>query len=301
MAKSKTRRRWWQWRRFHPLCQDKHSNHNDEPFTTFQQQFARNLLAVLTYETGIDNVTRRMCRLASGLDPNTRHTSSSNTGNNTTTPTQMAFRPFSARDSHVVAQLKRSADGACRLHRLSSITDGTHEENRKKKGSRYTKLIFDAALQASKAARSTKTIPPLHALRSLEEKSNLERQQITQQCIASVEELAVEPIVRTCVGRWRVMMKMIRHGKDYGEGGGGIRSKIVELREGASKRIGLSSLAMAEGNSNDEKVRAIKQLLHHPTMELREGKNVNLEEVWDWIEKEMVVTTVGSGHDGGDV
>ena len=96
-------------------------------------------------------------------------------------------------------------------------------------------------------------------------------------------------------------MKTIRHGKDDGEGGGGIRSKIVELREGASKRIGLSSLAMAEWNSNDEKVRAIKQLLHHPTMELQEGKNVNLEEVWDWIEKEMVVTTVGSGPDGGDV
>ena len=67
------------------------------------------------------------------------------------------------------------------------------------------------------------------------------------------------------------------------EGGDkGVGKKIRDLREGARK-------IMIEDETFEGKwgERKLKRLLHSPTMELREGKSVVLEEVLVRIEKEM--------------
>jgi len=174
----------------------------------------------MNYENGMDNVARRMCMLAAGLLPSPQE--DKDNGTNTIT---IDFRPFSARDSHVVSQMNRSVEGASRLSlssshypldsqqktnsRLSnddndqSTTTTTTAATQITLGVRTTKLVFDSALQAGKAARSPKTVPLLHDLRLTAGTKTTATKNTTTLLMAEAAnlalELAVEPIVRVCV------------------------------------------------------------------------------------------------------
>eukprot|EP00555_Chaetoceros_dichaeta_P000570 CAMPEP_0198277358 /NCGR_PEP_ID=MMETSP1447-20131203/65808_1 /TAXON_ID=420782 /ORGANISM="Chaetoceros dichaeta, Strain CCMP1751" /LENGTH=257 /DNA_ID=CAMNT_0043972377 /DNA_START=1368 /DNA_END=2142 /DNA_ORIENTATION=- len=252
-------------------------------------------------ENGMDHVARRMCMLAAGLLPSPQE--DKDNGTNTITSD---FRPFSARDSHVVSQMKRSVEGASRLSLSSShypldsqqktnsrlsnddndqSTTTTTAATQITLGVRTTKLVFDSALQAGKAARSPKTVPLLHDLRLTAGTKTTATKNTTTLLMAEAAnlalELAVEPIVVcVCVGRWRVL-------KDGGSSGGGLGRKIGEMRDGARRRM----METTRVGGLDEK--KLKRLLHGPTIELREGKVVDLDVVLGRIEREMM--------DGGEL
>lgn len=107
-----------------------HPNHDRTRQLT--SDFTQQILTALTYESGIEPIARRMCFLATGLlpshtDPGVSIGDTTNTTATTTaaTPTIATdFRPFSARDSHVVAQMKRSAAGASRLLSTRTLRPG---------------------------------------------------------------------------------------------------------------------------------------------------------------------------------
>jgi len=75
--------------------------------------------------------------------------------------------------------------------------------------------------------------------------------------------------------------------KDGGSSGGGLGRKIGEMRDGARRRM----METTRVGGLDEK--KLKRLLHGPTIELREGKVVDLDVVLGRIEREMM--------DGGEL
>jgi len=68
--------------------------------------------------------------------------------------------------------------------------------------------------------------------------------------------------------------------------GGSVGGRIGELRDGARNRM--METTRGEGGDVDVDEKKLKRLLHGPTMELREGKVVDLEVVLRRIEKEMM-------------
>ena len=143
--------------------------------------------SILLHMEGVPPVSRHLCRLAAGLENSVG-----------------LFRPFSARDSHVMHQLKRSAAGAVHLTGIHNIT------TLMPKSVKYIKLMLDSALHAGKAARSSKHVPILDQLREVMKMSSLittkENKALLNELTSMAEHqaliLAVEPTVQNCLSRF---------------------------------------------------------------------------------------------------
>jgi hypothetical protein len=149
-----------------------------------------NIKSILCHEEGVEPVSRHLCRLAAGLEN-----------------TVGFFRPFSARDAHVIHQLKCSAAGVIGLTSVAYPT----KQHTIPKPVKYVKLIFDSALHAGKAARSSKNIPILDELREVNRKNHVKTNgQIYVDALTSEAEqqvllLAIEPTVKACASKFAAM------------------------------------------------------------------------------------------------
>ena len=150
------------------------------------------LTTILTHSEGVEPVSRHLSRFAAGLENSIG-----------------VFRPFSARDSHVMHQLKRSAAGAVSLTGVYNASDQPPIHRSVK----YIKLLMDSALHAGKAARSTKQVPILDQLRIAMRNSDImmtkEAKEIFEGLTKDAEQqalsLAIEPTVQNCVSRFIAM------------------------------------------------------------------------------------------------
>jgi hypothetical protein len=209
-------------------------------------------------------VIERLCLIAAGLQD------------------RPIFRPFSARDSHIMQQLKRTSDGAISFIHENPLSDSVmkpeqelqHQVQQQQEGiqslissstrnSTYCKVLFDAALQSGKAARSSKVVPLLDELR---ERSNGADgpPDLSAAAAESAKIMAVAPAVISCTSKIRAMMSS---------------SAITELRDRATL---LAKKANVNLNGNEGK--DVRSLLHGPTMKLRQGEFVDVEKVLKEVE-----------------
>jgi hypothetical protein len=188
----------------------------------------------------VENVSRRLCLIGAGLQD------------------RPIFRPFSSRDAHVMAQIKRTSDGAVQQH--------SDEKSLDTATTTYCKILFDAALQCGKAARSPKAVPILDELRSASNGAD-GPPELSKAAALSAVKLAVNPAVAMCTAK----LKAIEATND-----------ILRLREGAA------DLTRQSGRRLDSAGCApIRNLLHEPTIRLREGKYVDIEKVLKDVQIEI--------------
>jgi len=215
-------------------------------------------------------VIERLCLIASGLQD------------------RPIFRPFSARDSHIMQQLKRTSDGAISVIHENPLSDSVMkpeqqpQEQLQQEGmqslisstirnSTYCKVLFDAALQSGKAARSSKVVPILDELREMSKGADGPLD-LSAAAAESAKIMAVAPAVISCTSKLRAMMAS---------------SAITELRDRATL---LAKEANMNLNGNEGK--DIRSLLHGPTIQLRQGELVDVEKVLK--EVEAVTTKLNS-------
>lgn len=187
----------------------------------------------------VENVSRRLCLIGAGLQD------------------RPIFRPFSSRDAHVMAQIKRSSDGAVQQGPDEKSFDTT---------TTYCKILFDVALQCGKAARSPKAVPILDDLRSASNGAD-GPPELSKAAALSAVKLAVNPAVVMCSAKLKAMEAT---------------NEILRLREGAA------DLTRQSGRRLDSAgCVPIRNLLHEPTIRLREGKSVDIEKVLKDVQIEI--------------
>ena len=210
--------------------------------------YTRSLKNDLLFTGGDHDVIERICLIAAGLQD------------------RPIFRPFSARDSHIMQQLKRTSEVA-----VSSEVRPRKKPSKpsppiplsKSTRSTYCKLLFDAALQSGKAARSSKVVPILGELRELSKGADgpLELSAIAAE---SAKTLAVAPVVSMCISKLQAMKAA---------------NAIKELRDRAKYIANEANIDL-----NDDEGKEVRRILHVPTMKLREGALVDVERVMKEVE-----------------
>ena len=127
------------------------------------------------------------------------------------------------------------------------------------------KIILDAALNAGKAARDTKQCPVIKQLKGYDEGkySQVAPPELSKEVADEVVKLAIEPAVERGIDRLRAYE---------------FSDRIVQLRQQAS---GLYD------DGDKESARFVNQKLHEPCMELRSGKNVDINRVLADINLEL--------------
>lgn len=182
------------------------------------------------------DICRRLCFMASGLD-------------------RQLFRPFSARDSHIVSQMKRSLEGT-----VKSSQDGS------KSSSTYCKLLFDAALQSGKASRSSKVVPLLDELR-LVSKGADGPPDLSLKAAECAKVFAVEPLVSQCCSKFQSMKRAL---------------DVSDFRYKVSEMVSQSGLKL-----ESDECAAIRTIIHQPTMDIRNGINIKVDDVLTDVEAEL--------------
>ena len=155
------------------------------------------------------------------------------------------FRPFSSRDAHIMQQLKRTMEGTVSLKNNS---EGNWVES---PSSTFCKIIFDASLQSGKAARSPMTLPILIDLKE-QSKGADGPPELSQKAAEIAKSMAVFPIADNCISKLKAMQSS---------------SAINEIQ------------SIANSFRDEEARKLAKQLAHVPTMELRQGKSVDIDKV----------------------
>jgi hypothetical protein len=206
---------------------------------TFLHEYSKNLFNEVLITEGVYNVSKRLCMIAAGLQD------------------RPVFRPFSARDSHVMQQIKRTADGTL------SYTTKVSETSSK---STYCKLLFDSALQSGKACRSPKALPILDELREASSGAD-GPEHLSRKAAKSAETLAIIPTVNNCVSKFKSIEAS---------------NSILDLREGASMLVKEAGL-----DFGGDECKGVRKLLHEPTMKLREGQHVDIAQVLRLVDVEV--------------
>ena len=225
---------------------------------------------------GIQNVTKRLIQLASGLLD------------------RPIFRPFSSRDSHIMFQLKKTSDSSQRRqfsyskeeehqsnndtnddeltnedmgpNRAIIVTHRNNHNNHRNCCTKYSKILFDAALQGGKAARSPKVVPILNQLKE-ESKGADGPPQLSAKAAESAMILAVTPTVISCVERFKAMEATDR---------------IVALRNDAKKIAVGKGIDIEKGT--DDGAKLIRKLLHEPVTNLRRGNSIDVDVILSQID-----------------
>lgn len=213
--------------------------------------YVRSLKHDLLFTQGDHDVIERICLIAAGLQD------------------RLIFRPFSARDSHIMQQLKRTSEVAASLgaaylsKKKASPPSPSMPMGASATSSTYCKILFDAALQSGKAARSSKVVPILDELRELSKGAD-GPPELSAIAAESAKTLAVAPVVAMCVSKLQAMKAS---------------TAIQEMRDRARYIAKEANI-----DFDDNAGREIRRMLHIPTMKLREGQLVNVEKVMKEVE-----------------
>lgn len=205
---------------------------------SFSSEYENKLMDEVLFTEGVYDVSKRLCMIAAGLQD------------------RILFRPFSARDSHIMQQMKRTADGS------ASYTVGESEAGSRKT---YSKTLFDSALSSGKGSRSSKAIPMLEDLREASNGAD-GPEDLSRSAADSAISMVIIPTVNICVSKFKAMRA---------------KSSIVDLR--TSARL-LASKAGLDFES--EESTSLRSLIHEPTMMLRDGKPINFVGVLNEVEIE---------------
>ncbi len=196
---------------------------------------------------GNEQIARHYCLIASGLASRPRITHE-NENQHTTVSNNTIFRPFSSWDAHIMKQLKQTMEVCQSSNCMSPVT----------------KLIFDFALQAGKAARNKKIVPILEELQT-----NPSNEQLMCMAQKDVHKNAIEPTVKLCLSRLQAL---------------GASDSISGLYNQASTLL----LVKYKIDISSDEGRESRKLLHEPIMKLRQGQKIDIDKVLQEIEMNIV-------------
>ncbi len=158
---------------------------------------------------------------------------------------EVHFRPFSSRDAHIMLQLKRSAEVAMHYPKM--------------------KIILDTALSAGKSSRDVNKVPILKKLKKYDcegKYSTAAPRQLALEAIEDVKEMAIRPVVEKCLMKLKAQKNSER---------------IIYFK---SQVDGIIKERNNYGKNNNADSEIIKKLTHDTIMKLRDGRDVDLEEVF---------------------
>ena len=221
------------------------------------------LAAVLTPVSGVEAVAQHCCVLAVGLagkDP-------------------AAFRPFAARDAHVMLQLKRTLDAAAAPATSPPASGDPFASAFGSRGGAFAMpapcgprlgIVLRAGLAAGKAARNPDILPEVAALRQYSGGGRYAVPESAHSTVArrtaaaAVARDVVGPAVAQCAADLRALDSA---------------AAITRLRARAEDVVA-AELGAGAAARHAEVVRAsTRRLLHAPTVALREGDEVDEEAV----------------------
>ena len=158
---------------------------------------------------------------------------------------EVIFRPYSSRDAHVLLQLKRTVE-VVSVHRDEDEIKGKSSRGR-------IKTLLDGALSAGKAARNEDIVAEIKQLKEYGPDGTPPKSIADSVAQAAIEQ-AIRPSVDSCVARLTAMETA---------------DDITQLRQQVNEIV--LSINQDCNESSGLKKRA-NELLHLPTMLLREGK-----------------------------
>lgn len=135
-------------------------------------------------------------------------------------------------------------------------------------GGNHVRLLWDAARTAGKAARDTNRVPELSWLRpygtSDHKKYSIDPPMALQQAVTQAAmERAIEPTVRDCIERWNAMH---------------MSNSIINLRQQIER--------MAQ---TDEERQWLRKEMHQPSMDLRQGIDIDVESLVQELEIQLML------------
>ena len=130
------------------------------------------------------------------------------------------------------------------------------------------KIILDAALNAGKAARDTNHCPVLKKLKGYDEEGRYSPSappRLAQEVAEEVVQLAIEPAVQRGIERLKALE---------------FSDRIVMLRQ---------RVRQLYDENDEEGDRLARQLLHGPCMDLRNGEDVDVDQVFEGIHAQLKI------------
>jgi len=207
---------------------------------------------------GVKDVSERLCLIAAGLLD------------------RPIFRPFSSRDTHVMHQIKQSS-----ICSVTSAPKAVHvdENTAANDSTKYCKILFDAALQSGKGARSFKVVPILHELRDASHGAN-GPPDLSARAADSAIHLAVRPAVDVCVSKFKAFQAT---------------QSIVGFRQVVESFV--QNITGGKIHLENRSCANIRRLLHSATMELREGNHVDIDAFLEEVASELSMLSVSENDE----
>ncbi|CAE7775294.1 uidB, partial [Symbiodinium sp. CCMP2456] len=181
-----------------------------------------------------------------------------------------AFNPCSARDAHIMLQLKRTLEAAT-----------TPEDGRAPCGKRLG-LIFRIALEVGKAVRNPERLPQLEQLQAYGE-GRLSK--APRRSAAAAAEVAERSILRPAVAKCASKLQGFRNA-----------GRVTALRSKAEELFQQLQLGACTAKELQQARRRLNRLLHVPTLALKGGDEVDQEAILADV-RTLVSTTSGQSAD----
>eukprot|EP00588_Corethron_pennatum_P032562 CAMPEP_0194341736 /NCGR_PEP_ID=MMETSP0171-20130528/90600_1 /TAXON_ID=218684 /ORGANISM="Corethron pennatum, Strain L29A3" /LENGTH=406 /DNA_ID=CAMNT_0039107183 /DNA_START=30 /DNA_END=1250 /DNA_ORIENTATION=+ len=219
----------------------------------------------LTPESGVENIAKRLCEISAGMALRP-----SRPGR------PVPFRPYSSRDAHVLLQMRRAREAV-------ATTDGRGGSGT---GSGALSDIFLGAVRAGAEVRSS-SLPEVREMRPYGGRE-------APASVASRAEVAVRAAILTPAAQEIEKNYRMAH---VVEGGFTVTERITQLREKVREGVGAWAEASGVGGDSEEIRSAVQRGLHRPTVDLREGKllEVDANEVIQRLQVELE-TKLGITH-----
>ncbi|KAL7553265.1 hypothetical protein ACHAWF_016520 [Thalassiosira exigua] len=255
-----------------------------------QQSRVVRIASQLAHLEGTRSISKYLALVASGLTRRPDRPTS-----------DVIFRPYSSRDTHILMQLKRCVEV------ISVLGDQARKEDtalrrkecqRRKKRKRRNKsignaqsrrkatskmnspsrgrikVLLDSALRAGKMARNADVVPKIARLRKFTSEDAVPPDELCGPVIGAVMKSAISPSVNWCTSRLAAMDD-------------DMSARIQRLRKRVLGTV--DDLAKHEGRNNLQLKQLANRLLHKPTMQIREGRlnGKEIESVAVGIERQL--------------
>jgi len=195
----------------------------------------------LTPESGVEIIAKRLCEISAGMAPRP-----SRPGR------PITFRPYSSRDAHVLLQMRRAREA------VATIDGG--------RVSGALSDIFLGAVRAGAEVRSS-SLPEVREMRPYGGRE-------APASVASRAEVAVRATILTPAAQ--EIEKNYRMAYVV-ESGSTVTERITQLREKVREGVGAWAEASGVGRDSQEIRSAVQRGLHRPTVDLREGKLLEID------------------------
>lgn len=215
-------------------------------------QLAQRLLSM----DGALNLSSHLSLIAGGLAPRPNRPDR-----------EVIFRPYSSRDSHILHQLKRTVEV---VSVIDDKEEGLQKGMRGKNSRGRIKTLLNGALSAGKAARNEDMVSEIKQLKEYGSDGTPPKGVADLVARAAIER-AIQPSVESCVARLTVMETA---------------HDVTQLRQ----RVNEIAFSISQDSKDASRLTKVaNELLHQPTILLREGKlsSIEIEDVIKGIENEL--------------